>query len=98
MDVEAEIRDLKRRVDELEGGFDYVTQQMQGMHRDLLGSQQQTNQRFDKVDRRLDRVDGRVERVDGCLGRVDAEVRQLREELPAVVGNVMREVLRDQKR
>ena len=37
MDVEAEIRDLKRRVGELEGGFGFLTQQLQGVHRDLLG-------------------------------------------------------------
>ena len=29
--------------------------------------------------------------------RVETEVRQLREELPTVVGDVMREVLREQK-
>lgn len=95
MDVEAEIRDLKRRVDELEGGFDVVTQQVQGVHRDLRVFQQQTNQRFDKVDRRVDRVDGRLQRADGRLGRVETEVRHLREGLPSVVGDVMREVLRE---
>jgi hypothetical protein len=90
MDVEAEIRDLKRRVGELEGGFGFLTQQVQGVHRDLLGFQEQTNLRFDRVDGRLDRVEGR-------LGRVETEVRQLREGLPSVVGDVMREVLREQK-
>ena len=104
MDVEAEIRDLKRRVGELEGSFGFLTQQMQGVHRDLLGFQEQTDQRFDKVDSRLDRVDGRLDkmdgrldRVEGRLGRVETEVRQLREELPSVVGDVMREVLRERK-
>jgi hypothetical protein len=37
MDVEAEIRDLKRRVNELEGSFGLLTRQIQGAHRDLLG-------------------------------------------------------------
>jgi predicted nuclease with TOPRIM domain len=98
MDVEAEILDLKRRVGELEGGFGFLTQQVQGVHRDLLGFQQQTNRRFDKVDERLDRVEGRLGRVEGRLDRVEAEVRQLREELPTVVGDVMREVLREQRK
>jgi predicted nuclease with TOPRIM domain len=104
MDVEAEIRDLKRRVGELEGGFGFMAQQVQAVHRDLLGFQEQTDQRFDKVDARLDRVDGRLDkmdgrldRVEGRLGRVETEVRQLREELPSVVGDVMREVLRERK-
>ena len=83
MDVEGEIRDLKRRVGELEGGFGFLTQQVRAVHLDVLNFQDQTNQRFDKVEGRLDRV--------------EAEVRQLREELPTVVGDVMREVLREQK-
>ena len=104
MDVEAEIRDLKRRVGELEGGFGFLTQQVQAVHRDLLGFQEQTDQRFDKVDEQFDKVDGRFGKVEGRLDRVESEVRglkvevrQLREELPSVVGDVMREVLREQK-
>ena len=119
MDVEGEIRDLKRRVGELEGGFGFLTQQVRAVHLDLLNFQSQANQRFDRVEGRLDRVDGRLdkvegridrvdgrlervdgrlERVEGRLDRVESEVRQLREELPTVVGDVMREVLREQKR
>jgi len=104
MDVEGGIRDLKRRVGELEGGFGFLTQQVRAVHLDLLNFQDQTNQRFDKVDGRFDKVDGRfdkvegrLDRVEGRLDRVEAEVRQLREELPTVVGEVMREVLREQK-
>jgi predicted nuclease with TOPRIM domain len=98
MDVETEILDLKRRVGELEGGFGFLTQQVQGVHRDLIGFQQQTNARFDRVEGRLDRVEGRLGGVEGRLDRVESEIRQLREELPTVVGDVMREVLREQKR
>jgi hypothetical protein len=98
MDVEGEIRDLKRRVGELEGGFGFLTQQVRAVHLDVLNFQDQTNQRFDKIDGRFDKVEGRLDRVEGRLDRVEAEVRQLREELPTVVGDVMREVLREQKR
>lgn len=111
MDVEGEIRDLKRRVGELEGGFGFLTQQVRAVHLDVLNFQDQTNARFDKVDgrfdkvegrldrvdSRLDKVEGRLDRVEGRLMRVETEVRQLREELPTVVGGVMREVLREQK-
>jgi hypothetical protein len=98
MDVEGEIRDLKRRVGELEGGFGFLTQQVRAVHRDLLNFQTLTTGRFDAVDGRFDRVDGRLDKVEGRLDRVETEVRQLREELPTVVGDVMREVLREQKR
>ena len=36
MNVEAEIRDLKRRVSELEGSFGFLTEQVKTVHRDLL--------------------------------------------------------------
>jgi hypothetical protein len=98
MDVEGEIRDPKRRVRELESGFGFLTQQVRTVHLDLLNFRSQTNQRFDKVDGRLDkvegrlcRVEGRLDGVEGRLGCVESEIRQLREELPTVVGDVMRE-------
>ena len=97
MDVEAEIRELKRRVGELEGSFGFLTQQVQGVHRDLLGFQQQTNQRFDKVDGRLGGVETRLGNVEGEVRGVKAEVAGLRKDLPSVVGDAMREVLREQK-
>lgn len=98
MDVEAEILDLKRRVGELEGGFGFLTQQVQGVRRDLLGFQKQTNRRFDAIDGKLGRVEGRLDRVETEVRGVKADLASLREELPTVVGDVMREVLREQKR
>jgi len=97
MDVEAEIRDLKRRVGELEGSFGFLTEQVRGVHRDLLAFQGEmrtfqgemrafqgeTAERFEQVDRRFDRV--------------ETEVRQLRDDMPGIVGEAMREVLREAK-
>jgi tetrahydromethanopterin S-methyltransferase subunit G len=91
MNVEAEIRDLKRRVSEIEGSFGFLTQQIKSVHKDLLTFQARTEQRFDKVDGRLDKVDGR-------LDRVEKEVRSLRADMPGIVGSAMREVQREQGR
>jgi len=90
MDVEAEIRDLKRRVSEIEGSFGFLTEQVKGVHRDLLAFQAKTEQRFDKVDDSLDRIDGRLDRVETGL-------RGLRSDMPKIVGETMREVLREQR-
>ena len=90
MDMEAEILDLKRRVGELEGGFGFLTQQVQGVHRDLLGFQEQTNRRFDKVE-------GDIKGVKAEVREVKADVASLRTDLPSIVGDAMREVLREQK-
>ena len=58
MNVEAEIRDLKRRVSGLEGScgegtFGFLVHQISDLHKDLLAFQEKTEQRFDKVDGRF---------------------------------------------
>ena len=83
IDVEAEIRDLKRRVSEIEGSFGFLTQQIKGVHKDLLAFQARTEQRFDKVDGRFDRL--------------EKGVRSLREDMPGIVGSAMREVQRSRR-
>src|SRR5262245_52676468 len=97
MNVEAEIRDLKRRVSELEGSFGFLTQQVREVHKDLIAFQARTEQRFEKVDRRFDKVDGRLDRVDGRLDRVEKEVRTLRKDLPEIVGSAVRGALRERR-
>ena len=98
MNVEAEIRDLKRRVSEIEGSFGFLTQQLKSVHKDLLTFQARTEQKFDKIDGRFDKVEGRFDRVDGRLDRVERGVRTLHEDMPKIVGDTMREVLREQRR
>jgi hypothetical protein len=88
MNVEAEIRDLKRRVSELEGPFGFLPNQVKGVHKDLLAFQEKTEQHFAKVDGRLDGVDGR-------LDRVEKGVKDLRHDMPGIVSEAMREVLRE---
>jgi archaellum component FlaC len=88
MNVEAEIRDLKRRVSELEGSFGFLTNQVKGVHTDLLAFQEKTEQHFAKVDGRLDKVEGR-------LDRVEKGVKDLRHDMPGIVSDAMREVLRE---
>jgi len=73
MDVEAEIRDLKRRVGELEGSFQFLTTQISGVHRDLLAFQESATGRFDQLHQ---------------------ELRSLRQDLPGIVGDAVRGVLR----
>lgn len=91
MNVEAEIRELKRRVSEIEGSFGFLTQQIKGVHKDLLAFQARTEQKFDKVEQRFDKVDAR-------LDRVEKGVRGLREDMPGIVGAAMREALGERPR
>ena len=91
MNVEAEIRDLKRRVSELEGPFGFLTQQAKTVHKDLLAFQAKTEQRFDQVDGRLDKIDGRLDHLDRGL-------RGLRTDMPKIVGEAVREVMNGKPR
>jgi archaellum component FlaC len=93
MNIEAEIRDLKRRVGEIEGSFGFLTQQIKTVHKDLLAFQAKTEQRLDRVDGRLDKVDGKLDKVDGRLDQVDRGLRGLRTDMPKIVGTAMRDVL-----
>jgi len=104
MNVEAEIRDLKRRVGELEASSGFLTQQVNGVHKDLLAFDAKTELRFDQLVGRLDKVDGRFHKVDGRLdkiesrlGRIEKGVRDLRHDMPGIVGSAMREVLRERR-
>jgi hypothetical protein len=50
MNIEAEIRELKRRVGELEGSFGFLTQQIKAVHKDLLAFQTKTELRLDRLE------------------------------------------------
>ncbi len=88
MDVEAEIRDLKRRVGELEGSFGFLTRQVQGVHRDLLAFEEKTERKLREHDGRFDRVDAKIDALDR---KIDAKVDGLARALPGIVVEAVRE-------
>jgi seryl-tRNA synthetase len=90
MNVEAEIRELKRRVGELEGSFGFLTQQVKAVHKDLLAFEEKTEARFKQVTGRFDKVDARFDKVE-------KEVRDLRKDMPGIVGAAVREGLRERR-
>jgi predicted nucleic acid-binding Zn-ribbon protein len=92
MNVEAEIRDLKRRVSEIEGSFGFLTQQIKTVHKDLLAFQGKTEQRFEKVDKRFDRLENKIDGVDR---KIDSKVDGLAKALPSIVGDAVREANRE---
>jgi hypothetical protein len=94
MDVEAEIRDPKRRVGELEGSYGFLSRQIGDVHRDLLSFQAQTEHRFETIEARIDRVGSELRSE---VGGVRSEVRGLRQSLPGIVTESLREVLAEQR-
>jgi len=98
MNIEAEIRDLKRRVSELEGSFGFLTQQIKSVHKDLLAFQAKTEQALEQVNGRIDQVNGRIDQVNGRIDMVDGGLRRLRADMPKIVGDAMREVMAVKRR
>ena len=88
MNVEAKIRDLKRRVSEIEGSFGFLTQQIQNVHKELLTFEEKTEQRFDRLDSKVDALDRKI----------DTKVDGLAKALPGIISDTMREVLNEKPR
>jgi hypothetical protein len=86
MNVEAEIRDLKRRVGDLEGSFGFLNEQVKTVHRDLLAFQEKTEERFDRIDARFDRLENKVGSLDR---KIDAKVDGLARSLPGIVRDAL---------
>lgn len=95
MDVEAEIRDLKRRVSELEGSFGFLTEQVRGVHKDLLRFEEKTDAKLREHDGRFDRLDAKIDAVER---KIDVKVDGLAKALPIIMSDAVREVMREQKR
>jgi archaellum component FlaC len=93
MNVEAEIRDLKRRVGDLECSFRFLSQQINNLYNDLLAFRARTDQWFEKFEARLEKLEGSLDGVEGTLDTIEASINSLRKELPLVVASTMRQVL-----
>jgi hypothetical protein len=88
---------LRRRDNEIEGSFGFLTQQIRSLHKDLLAFQAKTEKRFDKMDARLDgrfdKVVGGLRKKNSRLGVVERELRGLRTDIPKIVRRAMRDAL-----
>ena len=90
MDVEKELKDLKRRVDlaetrlsQIEGQFGFVSGQL----RDI---QLYMHARFDEIENRFDGVDSRLNGVDRHLDGMDRKLDKLPDLVAGAVGSVLR--------
>ena len=78
MDIEHEIRELKRRVGDLEGTVNVLMGQVTRLYPELNTLALQTTARFDKTDDALGKVVSRLERLD-------THVWSLRDDLPDLI-------------
>jgi chromosome segregation ATPase len=52
-------------------------------------------ERADRIENRLDRVEQRLDRVESDLKALRADIKTFRQELPGIIAETMREVLRE---
>ena len=84
MDIESELKDLKRRVGDLEGAMNVLTGQLGKIHPDLVALSAATNHRFDGIEGSFSRV---VDRLD----TMNTQVWSLRDDLPDLVAGAIRQ-------
>jgi len=90
MDVEAEIRDLKRRVGELEGSFGFLTRQVRNVHKDLLAFEEKTEHRLDRMESKVDVLDRKIDsKFDALDRKIDSKVDGLAKSLPGIISNAL---------
>ena len=95
---------LTQKVEELTGQFQFISSQLGSVQRFMHGRFDQIDARFDKVDARFDKLEGRFDKLEGRfdklegrMDRLEGEVVGLRRDLPTIVAETMREVLREQR-
>lgn len=79
MDVESEIRELKRRVGDLEGAVNVLAGQIGQVHPVLVALSKSAELRFDKVETLMVKVSGR-------LDLMNTQLWSLRDDLPSLIG------------
>lgn len=84
MDIEAELLQLKQRVEELEGAIGVLAKQVGAVHPELLALKAEATRRFDLADGQMSRV---VQRLD----TVNDQVWSLRDDLPALLRRALAE-------
>jgi hypothetical protein len=91
MDIEVEIRELKRRVSDLESAYDVLTGQVRHLRPDLVKFRDETAHRLDRFDRLLDRVGNTVDGFGARIGGIELQVWSLRDDLPAMIAGAVRQ-------
>jgi len=95
--TESDFNELKTRVSRLEKASINNTETitwMAGMLGTIKAVQDKHTERLDGIDGRLDRIDGRLDGIDSRLNRVEAEITGLRKDMPSIVADAVREVMR----
>lgn len=94
MKIEDRVRDLERRVGELEGSFQFVSSQLRGVHKSLVDFESETRDHLEAQDVELAGIRNKLGDVDAKfearLGEMDAKL----DAMPDIVASTVAEALR----
>ncbi|MDX2157565.1 MAG: hypothetical protein SFW09_13760 [Hyphomicrobiaceae bacterium] len=82
MDTEAEIRELKRRVCDLEGAVNVLAGQMRNVQPILSDMREDANRRFDTTSQLMEGIARR-------LDTMNTQIWSLRDDLPALIAETL---------
>ena len=83
MDIEAELKELKRRVTNLEGAVSVLAGHVGGMQPEIQALKEISVDRFDKIEDAMTRF---VNRLD----TMNTQLWSLRDDFPDIIGKAMR--------
>ena len=93
IDLEAEVRELKRRLDltetrlsQLDGRFEYISGQLRDIQLYMHARFDDIDKRFDKLDGRFDKQESRFDRLEGRSDKLDAKVDALPRVIAEMIG------------
>jgi chaperonin cofactor prefoldin len=94
MDLERELKDVKRRLDlaetrlaQLAGQFEFISGQLRDVQLYMHARFGDIDDRLDKIDGRLDKVDGRLDTIDGSLNSLETKVDALPRALAEMIAS-----------
>ena len=85
MDIEAEIRDLKRRVGDLEGAYNVLTSRLRQTIPELSALHSEAQSRDSQFERTMMRLETSIDTVAKRFGSVELQVWSLRDDLPELI-------------
>lgn len=89
MDIESEIRDLKRRVGDLEITLGVLTGQLRMVKPGLDALRGESQDRFDRTETALARLDQHFGQLSSRMNGIEVQIWSLRDDLPEMLRAVL---------
>ncbi|HEY7246510.1 MAG TPA: hypothetical protein VH678_21775 [Xanthobacteraceae bacterium] len=93
--LEARVSVVEREVEGEKLVTRHILEQTRRNGAELAEFKNRTEQRFDSLESRFDSLESRFDNLEGRFDNLERTVNTLRKDLPAIVGDVMRDVLRE---